>query len=70
MTPSGYSVVVARDERQRWVATVAGAARSRNASLEAALLEAGGTMVERNWAARLATAVIARSTREIRGQGV
>jgi hypothetical protein len=55
--PSGYSVVVARDERQRWVATVAGAARSTNASLEAALVEAGGSLIPRAWATRVATAI-------------
>jgi hypothetical protein len=55
--PSGYSVVVSRDERQRWVATVAGAARSTNASLEAALVEAGGSLIPRAWATRVATAI-------------
>ena len=41
-TPDGYSLLVERDERGRWVATVEGVSRSRNASLEAALLEAAG----------------------------
>ena len=60
-TPSGYSVVIERDERHGWIATVGGASRSRNTSLEAALLEAGGTVVSRSWAARVAAAAIARS---------
>jgi hypothetical protein len=62
VTPSGYSVVVARDERQRWVATVAGAARSTNASLEAALVEAGGSVEPRRWAVQLAAAIVAQTT--------
>lgn len=58
-TPSGYSLVIERDERNRWVATVAAASRSRNDSLEAALLEAGGTSISRQWAIRLAAAILA-----------
>lgn len=60
-TPAGYSLRVERDERNRWVATVATASRSRNASLEAALLEAGGDAIPRHWALRLAAAIIASS---------
>jgi len=59
-TPDGYSLLVERDERGRWVATVEGVSRSRNASLEAALLEAAGAPA-RSWAARLATVIVARS---------
>lgn len=58
-TPGGYPLVVERDERNRWVATVAAASRSRNYSLEAALLEAAGTSISRQWATRLAAMIIA-----------
>ena len=63
-TPDGYSLLVERDERGRWVATVEGVSRSRNASLEAALLEAAGAPA-RTCAARLAAAIVARSARGI-----
>lgn len=56
-TPGGYALVVERDGDGRWVVTVASVSRSRSASLEAALLEAGGASVPRPWAARLAAAV-------------
>jgi hypothetical protein len=59
-TPDGYSLLVERDERGRWVATVEGVSRSRNASLEAALLEAAGVSARR-WAAPLAAMIVARS---------
>jgi hypothetical protein len=62
-TPSGYSLVIERDDRNRWIATVAQASRSRNYSLHAALLEAGGAAIPRPWADRLVAAVIARTTR-------
>ena len=58
-TPTGYALVVERDERNRWVATVAAASRSRNESLEAALIEAGGTTITRVWAERLAAVIVA-----------
>ena len=58
-TPGGYPLVLERDERNRWIATVAAASRSRNYSLEAALLEAAGTSVSRQWATRLAATIIA-----------
>jgi hypothetical protein len=60
-TPTGYALVVERDERNRWVATVAAASRSRNESLEAALIEAGGTTITRVWAERLAAVILART---------
>jgi hypothetical protein len=60
VAPSGYTVVVERDERQRWVVTVAGASQSRGSSLEAALLEAGGTAISREWAQRVAAAIASR----------
>jgi hypothetical protein len=60
-TPEGYSLVVERDERDRWVATVAAVSRSRNASLEAALLEAAGSAAPRRWAELLAAAIAARA---------
>lgn len=62
MTPDGYSLVVERDRGGEWVATVASVSRSRSASLEAALVEAGGASVPRRWAAQLAAALVARSS--------
>ena len=41
-TPDGYALHVERDRDRRWVVTVASVSRSRNESLEVALLEAGG----------------------------
>ena len=46
-TPDGYALLVERDRDGCWVVTVASVSRSRNASLEAALLEAGGGSVPR-----------------------
>jgi hypothetical protein len=57
MTPDGYALLVERDSGGRWVVTVASVSQSRNDSLEAALLEAGGGSVPRSWAARLAAAI-------------
>ena len=39
-TPDGYGLLVERDENGCWIVTVASVSRSRNASLETALLEA------------------------------
>jgi hypothetical protein len=60
-TPTGYPLLVERVENGPWVVTVAAVSRSRNASLEAALLEAGGDSVSRDWAAQLTAAVEARA---------
>lgn len=69
-TPDGYSLLVEHDERGRWVATVEGVSRSRNASLEAALLEAAGAPAPaRAWAPRLAAAIVARSGSVVSEQG-
>jgi hypothetical protein len=46
-TPDGYSLVIDRDERGQWVATVAAVSRSRSVSLETALLEAAGSSAPR-----------------------
>lgn len=59
-TPDGYALHIERDSQARWVVTVASVSRSRNESLETALLEAGGGSVPRAWAARLATAIQAQ----------
>jgi hypothetical protein len=59
-TPDGYPLLVEREDHGPWVVTVASVSRSRNASLEAALLEAGGGSVPREWAARVAAAVSTR----------
>jgi hypothetical protein len=64
-TPDGYGLLVERDERSAcWIVTVASVSRSRNASLETALLEAGGDSVSHAWAAQLA-AVAARRVADI-----
>jgi hypothetical protein len=61
-TPDGYALLVERDSDGRWVVTVASVSRSRNDSLEAALLEAGGGSVPRRWAGQLAAAIAQRLT--------
>jgi hypothetical protein len=60
-TPDGYALLVERDGDDCWVVTVASVSRSRNDSLEAALLEAGGGSVPRRWAGQLAAALVQRS---------
>ena len=60
MTPDGYALLVEHDENGCWIVTVASVSRSRNTSLETALLEAGGSSVPRSWAASLAAAIAAR----------
>jgi len=60
-TPDGYSLLVERDERDGWVATVASVSRSRNLSLEAAIVEAAGSSAPRRWAEQLAAAIVAQS---------
>jgi hypothetical protein len=61
-TPDGYPVLVERDGRGRWVVTVAAVSRSRNDSLEAALVEAGGGSVPSGWAAQAAKLIRAQTT--------
>lgn len=61
-TPDGDALLVERDSAGRWVVTVASVSRSRNDSLEAALLEAGGGSVPRRWAGQLAAAIAQRPT--------
>lgn len=58
-TPDGYALRVERDSRHQWVVTVASVSRSRNDSLETALMEAGGSSVSREWAARVAAVIAA-----------
>ena len=60
-TPDGYALLVERASDGCWVVTVASVSRSRNDSLEAALLEAGGGSVPRRWATQLAAALAHRS---------
>ena len=69
-TPDGYPLLVERDDHGPWVVTVASVSRSRNESFEAALLEAGGGSVPRQWAARLATAVGAREAKTVSERNV
>jgi hypothetical protein len=64
-TADGYALLVERDENACWIVTVASVSRSRNTSLETALLEAGGSSVSRSWAARLAAAISARRVADI-----
>jgi hypothetical protein len=59
-TPGGYPLVIELDDRSRWVATVASASRSRNHSLRAALLEAGGTAITPEWADSLIASILER----------
>jgi hypothetical protein len=61
-TPSGYPLLIERDDRNRWVATIATASRSRNHSLVAAILEAAGTTIRRRWAEQLATTILTRTS--------
>ncbi len=63
-TPDGYALLVERDENACWIVTVASVSRSRNTSLETALL-AGGSSVSQSWAARLAAAISARRVADI-----
>ena len=65
-TPNGHAVLVERDARQRWVVTVATAIRSRNHSLHAALLEAGGHSVSSEWAGRVVAAITSSALSEQR----
>jgi hypothetical protein len=60
-TPDGYALLVERATDGCWVVTVASVSRSRNDSLETALLEAGGGSVPRRWATQLATAIAQRA---------
>jgi hypothetical protein len=62
-TPDGYALLVERTGSGQWVVTVASVSRSRNDSLEAALVEAGGGSVPRTWAERAAKAVRAHVAR-------
>jgi hypothetical protein len=63
-TPDGYALLVERDCHGQWVVTVASVSRSRNDSLEAALVEAGGGSVPHAWAAKVATLVAAQAAAE------
>jgi len=58
-TPDGYALRVERDSSDGWLVTVASVSRSRNQSLGAALVEAGGGSVPRDWAARVASLIAA-----------
>lgn len=64
-TPDGYPLLVERDDHGPWVVTVASVSRSRHESLEAALLEAGGGSVPRQWAAQVAAVVEAREVKTV-----
>ena len=61
-TPDGYALLIECDSAGRWVVTVASVSRSRNDSLVAALVEAGGDSVPRRWAAQVAAAIAQRPT--------
>lgn len=64
-TPDGYPLLIERDDHGPWVVIVASVSRSRNDSLEAALLEAGGASVARDWAARLSAAIAAHEAKTL-----
>jgi hypothetical protein len=61
-TPDGYALLVEHNGRDQWVVTVAAVSRSRNDSLEAALVEAGGSSVPSAWAAQAAKLIRAQAT--------
>jgi hypothetical protein len=56
-TPYGLPIVVERDERERWVATVAGTMRSRHLSLAIAVAEAAGLRSRDPWVRTIAGAI-------------
>lgn len=58
-TPDGHALRVERDGRNRWVVIVASVSRSRNVSLQVALMEAGGGSAPRDWAGRVAAVIAA-----------
>ncbi len=60
-TPDGYALVVERHGRGQLVVTVASVSRSRNDSLEAALVEAGGGSVPQAWAEQAAKMIRAHA---------
>jgi hypothetical protein len=59
-TPHGLPIVVERDERHRWVATVAGTMRSRHLSVAIAVAEAAGVRSRDPWVRAIAAAALAR----------
>lgn len=61
-TPDGYALLVERDGHGQWAVTVAAVSRSRNDSLETALIEAGGESVPRTWATQAAKLIKAQAT--------
>jgi hypothetical protein len=62
-TPDGHALLVERNGGGQWIVTVASVSRSRNDSLEAALVEAGGGSVPRTWAERVAKVIRAHVAR-------
>lgn len=64
-TSDGYPLLVERGDHGPWVVTAASVSRSRNESLETALLEAGGGSVSCQWPARLAAVVTATEAKMV-----
>ena len=48
-TPTGLGIVLERDTRDRWIATVAGTMRSRHLSAAIAVAEASGLRTRDPW---------------------
>jgi hypothetical protein len=59
-TPLGLPMVLERDERDRWIATVAGTMRSRNRSAAIAVAEAAGLRTREPWVRLIAGMAVAR----------
>jgi hypothetical protein len=56
-TQDGLSLRIERDHQATWIVTLAGAMRSRNSCLEAALVEAGGASVSAEFARAVVSAI-------------
>jgi hypothetical protein len=59
-TPDGLPIVVERDARERWTATVAGTMRSRHPSAAIAVAEATGLRTRHPWVLTIAALVVSR----------
>lgn len=59
-TPDGFPIVLERDERERWTATVAGTMRSRHQSVAIAVAEAAGLRTHHQWVRRVAALALSR----------
>jgi hypothetical protein len=60
-TPTGFPIVLERDERERWIATVAGTMRSRHQSVAIAVAEAAGLRTQDQWVRAVAAHALSRT---------